>query len=267
MQARTPLLTALIGSVALVGSVGLMPASATSATTPVASRLAGPLQFAVGSQGALVVAQDFSATLTVIDGTQRKNLVTEHGSGAEIAGVAVTDGAIVYTTRHGSEDSVSSSTINVRSAATGGTREVADLLAYEKLHNPDHKYTYGFEDLPAACAKQLPPQLGPPTYHGMIDSHAYSVEVTHRGYFVADAGANDILGVSPSGTVHTVAVLPPQPAVVTASGAKANHLPACTVGTTYRFEAVPTDVEMGNDGNLYVSTLPGGPEDATLGAR
>ena len=34
-----------------------------------------------------------------------------------------------------------------------------------------------------------------------------------------------------------------------------------------RFEPVPTDVEMGPDGMLYVSTLPGGPEDGSLGAN
>ena len=62
-------------------------------------------------------------------------------------------------------------------------------------------------------------------------------------------------------------VLPPQPAVITAAGAAANHLPACAVGLTYNFEAVPTDVEVGRSGVLYVTTLPGGVEDASLGAR
>jgi hypothetical protein len=35
----------------------------------------------------------------------------------------------------------------------------------------------------------------------------------------------------------------------------------------YRFEPVPTDVELGPDGWLYVTTLPGGPEGPSLGAR
>ena len=35
----------------------------------------------------------------------------------------------------------------------------------------------------------------------------------------------------------------------------------------HRPEPVPTDVELGNDGWLYVTTLPGGPEDPSLGAR
>jgi sugar lactone lactonase YvrE len=35
----------------------------------------------------------------------------------------------------------------------------------------------------------------------------------------------------------------------------------------YNFEPVPTDVELGPDGLLYVTLLPGGPEDPSLGAR
>ena len=38
------------------------------------------------------------------------------------------------------------------------------------------------------------------------------------------------------------------------------------VGQTLIIEAVPTDVEVGPDGKLYVTTLPGGPEDPGLGA-
>ncbi|MCU0300547.1 MAG: ScyD/ScyE family protein [Candidatus Nanopelagicales bacterium] len=44
-------------------------------------------------------------------------------------------------------------------------------------------------------------------------------------------------------------------------------LPSCTAGETYLFQPVPTDVERGRNGMLYVSSLPGGPEDASLGYR
>jgi hypothetical protein len=84
---------------------------------------------------------------------------------------------------------------------------------------------------------------------------------------VADAAGNDILRVRADGTISTVAVLPPQPTVVTADAADALGLPDCAIGLTYNFEAVPTDVEVGRDGQLYVSLLPGGPEDPNLGAR
>jgi len=71
----------------------------------------------------------------------------------------------------------------------------------------------------------------------------------------------------PTGSISTVAVLPAVPLVVTADAAEMNGLPDCTVGETYYFEPVPTDVELGPDGLLYVSLLPGGPEDPSLGAR
>ena len=38
-------------------------------------------------------------------------------------------------------------------------------------------------------------------------------------------------------------------------------------GKRYWFEPVPTDVEQGPDGMLYVTSLPGGPEDGSLGAN
>jgi streptogramin lyase len=45
------------------------------------------------------------------------------------------------------------------------------------------------------------------------------------------------------------------------------EVPACVVGHEYAFEPVPTDLEFGPDGRLYVTSLPGGPEDPSLGAR
>ncbi|XTR51973.1 ScyD/ScyE family protein [Pseudarthrobacter sp. So.54] len=70
-----------------------------------------------------------------------------------------------------------------------------------------------------------------------------------------------------SGKTTTVAVLPPRPYTITAEAAASNGLPDCVVGTTYDFEAVPTDVAVGPDGYLYVTSLPGGPEDPALGPR
>ena len=85
---------------------------------------------------------------------------------------------------------------------------------------------------------------------------------------VADAGGNDLLWVTNRGKISTLAVLPSQPVKITPENASAQGIPkGCAVGRTYKYEAVPTDVEVGRDGYLYVTTLPGGPEDPSLGAR
>jgi len=260
---------ATLGAVACataLGVGGIAPASAASVSPPEAEGFAGPLQFAVGYEHNLVVAQDFSATLTVVDDHHsRKDLVSRPGK--EIAGVAVTDGWIVFTAG-GGEHGAPASTLE-RRRDKDGVHKIADLLAFERNHNPDKNVTYGFvPPLSNSCARQWPTaDAGPPTYKGIVDSHAYSVDVGNGGYYVADAAGNDILWVTNSGSVKVVSMLPPQPTVITQAAAQANHLPRCTVGKTYRFEPVPTDVEVGPGGWLYVSTLPGGPEDPSLGAR
>lgn len=62
-------------------------------------------------------------------------------------------------------------------------------------------------------------------------------------------------------------MLPVQPYTITAEVAAAYGMPDCLIGAVYRFEPVPTAVTQGPDGMLYVTTLPGGPEDPSLGGR
>ena len=104
-------------------------------------------------------------------------------------------------------------------------------------------------------------------YKGKVDSHPYATARTHSGsILVADAGGNDLLRVSKSGAISTVAVFPGQPKKVTQALHTSLGLPKCTVGHKYYFEAVPTDVEVRGH-KAYVTTLPGGPENPSLGAR
>jgi hypothetical protein len=144
----------------------------------------------------------------------------------------------------------------------------ADTLAYEKANNPDQHVHYGVRN-PSQCVKEAVEAKfhGPASYKGLVDSHAYSVASYKNKWVVADAGGNDLLWVTNRGKISTLAVLPSQPLKITKAIAKAQELPKCVVGKTYKFEAVPTDVEVGRDGYLYVTTLPGGPEDPSLGAR
>jgi hypothetical protein len=155
----------------------------------------------------------------------------------------------------------------VHLAKDGTLTTWANMRALEKNRNPDHGVTYGFRQLGSSCASKLPKELGPASYRGIVDSHPYATTRMPDGSaMVAEAAGNDIIHVTPGGHRSVVAVLPAQPLHVTKKIARGLHLPACAAGHTYWFEPVPTDVEY-HGGLLYVTTLPGGPEDPSLGAR
>jgi hypothetical protein len=158
---------------------------------------------------------------------------------------------------------------HVRIIAEDGTeRTVGDFATLETKNNPDGDQRYGFRNLPADCVARIPAEI-PASYKGEVDSHPYGLAVTARTIYVADAGANSVVSVDVgSGKTRTVAVLPPRPVKIkTAEMAEAAGLPECVVGRTYAFEPVPTDVAVGPDGWLYVTSLPGGPEGPELGPR
>jgi hypothetical protein len=259
---RLGLRTALIAAagVAVVLPIAA-PASAASISAPLATGLSGPLGLGVGSTGTVYVSQAFSGTLTAIGKGGTRTVAVEEG--AEITGVDANGvGTLVYTTTVGGEEGVTASSLK-RVLPNGRTRALADVLAYERSNNPDAGATYGFQGLPPGCSAQLPPDLADP-YAGIVDSHAYSVATVPGGWVVGDAAGNDLLRVSPNGRVSTLAVLPPQPVPVTAELAEGFGLPSCVVGATYNAEAVPTDVELGPDGMLYVSTLAGDPAPGSV---
>ena len=123
-------------------------------------------------------------------------------------------------------------------------------------------------------------------YDGIVESHPYAVANVPGGWVVADAAGNSLVSVRRNGAVSTLAVLPAhtmtftleQVRAMNASIAEQNEnndpadpdmplMPECVAGHEFAFESVPTDVEIGRNGKLYVSTLPGGPEDPSLGAR
>lgn len=107
--------------------------------------------------------------------------------------------------------------------ASNSYQKIADLGAYETKNNPDGTST---------------------------DSNPYSLAVLDDGSFaVADAGANDVIGVTADGkTLSTLGVFAARP----------NPLP---FGPP-TFQAVPTGLTVGPDGALYVGELTGFPYPA-----
>lgn len=105
-------------------------------------------------------------------------------------------------------------------SVTGGVATaVADLAEHERVNSPD-----GAE----------------------LNSNPFSLVGLAGGGFVAsDAGGNDILAVGPTGEIDTLAVLPPAP----------NPLP---FGPPV-YQAVPTGIALGPDGDIVIGQLTGFP--------
>ncbi|MET3922112.1 ScyD/ScyE family protein [Arthrobacter sp. UYEF20] len=239
-----------------------------SAPVRLTDGLVGPLHVSAGRNGSVTVSEEFASRLTRIAADGTKKVLYEN-----------TEWEVAGNTHHGSATYVLESqgagpedhrdlASHVRIIADdGGQRTIGDFAALEKKDNADGGAHYGFRDLPADCASQLPPEL-PASYTGEVDSHPYGIAVSDGTVYAADAGANTVVSVDlRSGKTETVAVLPPRPSRISAAVAAELHLPPCVVGRSYAFEPVPTDVAVGPDGRLYVSTLPGGPESPAAGAR
>jgi hypothetical protein len=221
----------------------------------------GPLQIAVGPWKRVYVADDFRNVVTRIG--DKKPIFTPP-KGYEVGGVDVDKAGTVAVTWGNVEQHKSYLTV-----LRHGKKVLTANLGYvERKYNPDKRVSYGAQTNNSKCLTELAAATGGPAkYKGQVDTHAYSVKTVRGGWVVGDAGGNDLLFVNHKGKVKVLKVLPAQPYKITASAAAALKVPDC-VGVTYNFEAVPTDVEQGRHGRLYVTTLPGGPEgDSPLGPR
>jgi hypothetical protein len=233
--------------------------------SPLAEGLVGPTQIDVAGSS-VYVTQEFLGTVTRIDADgSRHDLAQEMG---DVAGLdAESDGSVVYNFSGGDENGPISQLKRVM--PDGTTEVVADLWEHEKTTNPDSGRTYGFRDLSDACAAQVPKGIpGANGYTGILESHPYAIaDAPGGGWYIADAAGNAVLKAMPNGHVSTVYVSRPQPTMITADIASGFGMPDCTVGHSYYFESVPTDVEVSGHGKLFISLLPGGPEGPQLGAR
>jgi len=228
--------------------------------TVVAKKLVGPLSVAQAPDGTRYWTDDFAGVLYKQAPGGSATVAYQGTKKAPAEAVSADGGALRFSTSSNNNKAGKIWTLN----SSGAPVLIGDTFAYEKTANPDGKVEYGFLDTPKSCLNQVPKQV-PAFYKGSKESHPYSTAVANGITYVGDAGGNDIIAISPTGVVSTVAVIKPAKVNVTKSLAKAFHLPSCTVGKKYALEGVPTDVEVGPDGFLYVTSLPGGPESDALG--
>jgi hypothetical protein len=220
-----------------------------------------PLGLASDDAGTIYVADGFTGRLLQTPGTGGAPTLVDSQPGF-LAGVDATGaGTLTYvaTVNQPTDTRVR------RVKPDGSFRTLASPSLFERRVNPDRDVSYGFRGLAAWCARKLPPFVLP--YQGIVDSNPYAVALGPRGrVYVADAAGNTVVRVGPRGGIALVAVLPPVDMVITPAArayikdAFDIDLPRCVVGKTYRAEPVPTDVEVGPNGKLYVSALPGAPE-------
>ena len=275
---KSRMLTAVVTAAALT-TLGLVSAPGASASQghtsqhwrghTLTDKVLAPFQLAVNGKG-VYIADGFTNNLSLLKKNGKLSLVAQ-GVGSEVAGVDVSRNgksiAWTSTTYPSGPGELLQTSLTIR---TQGKKDVvADLARYERNRNPDGNVTYGAIAGSNACADAALAQLtgGPARYKGMVDSHPYAVAAWGENWVVADAAGNDLLKVDAKGHVSTLKVMPRQSVKITKAMAASIGAPSCVAGVTYAFEPVPTDVEIDYRGNLVVSTLPGGPEDASLGAR
>ena len=268
-------LVAAVAAVALAGTAlggpaGAEDPAAKAKTNVVVKGLVSPLSLAVAGDGTVYYAQNFAGVLLSKKRGKQPKVVYQDPDGNEVGAVSERDGSLRFAvTIAGDEEGQGAGAVLMGVGNSGRPKALANLGKYEETKNPDGEVVYGFRNLPEEC--EVPPFLE--AYNGIVESHPYATtQVSGGRTFVADAAGNTILKLSKGGRLSTVAVLPAQPLVVTeavieALAAQEVELPECTLGRTMYLEPVPTDVEQGPDGKLYVTTLPGGPEDPSLGAR
>lgn len=242
-----------------------------SSTTTWTTGLVSPLHLAVAPGKSVTVSEEFASKLTNVtkDGTKT---TLYSAPGWDVAGGAYRGSTLYFVESQGAgpEDTRPLAGSLKAIDAQGNVTTITDQLgAYEEQFNPDQVNTYGLSAAEAAarpnCVAQMEAAGIPVNYTGEVDSHPYAVAVRGNVAYVADAGSNAIFSVNlHTGAISTLVVLPPRPVHISQEAADALGLSACG-GVTYSFEFVPTDIEFGPDGMLYVSSLPGGPEDGSLG--
>ena len=253
MRIRSTALCAAAAAFTLLGTT-ISPAQAVEPET-VTDGLVTPLSLAVAGDGTVYVAQNFAGMLTRVAPGGEKTMVYADEAGSEVGAVSVVGEDVTFATTGGTPKAPTADLWRI--SAGGDPVRLANLYRYEKRNNPDAARRYGIVKAGRSCLAKLPEFVRP--HRGIVESHPYATALGDGVTYVADAAGNSILEVSDTGGVKTVAVLPRVMVTITRDMRREFGLPKCVIGKMYRSEGVPTDVEIGPDGDLYVTSLPGAP--------
>ena len=227
----------LIATTALAAGVSLMlahPAGAHATKTKpptvtvLTTAVGAPFNLDVG-KGKVLVADGGTESIGQLkpDGTV-KTLISGV-PGAEGVATSADGRYLAYTTTVGGPpEGITASGLVIKGPR--GFQAQADTLAFERAKNLDRKIRYGVKN-PSQCVIDELTRVGfPVSYTGVVDSHAYSVAAYGNRWVVADAGANALLWVTRSGKISKLAVLPSQPARITAEAAATRGRADCVGG-------------------------------------
>jgi hypothetical protein len=258
-----PVLAATAALAVAGGLAGPATAAATPSAkptvTPVATKLVAPLSVAVAPDGTRYFSDNFAGLLYKQTPGAAPTVIFKGPRKAEVGAVSAVGGQLRFAVSQGDNEKGAVYTLD----AAGAPVQIGDTGKAEKKQNPDGRYHYGFRSLPKSC--HLDPQMPIQTW-GAVETHPYASTVVNGTTYVADAGANAVFAFAPDGSVRSFMV-PAAVAKVTRTAAENLGLPKCAIGEKFALEAVPTDIEAGPDGALYVTSLPGGPEDGSFGAQ
>ena len=262
---KTRHLLAATAALALASTLVPAHAAAKPTVTPVAKNLLSPLSVAQAPDGTRYWTDNFASMLWKQSPGGQPTVVYEGTKKGGVESVSADHGMVRFTT--GAPDN-SAGKLMSYDPASGAVTQVADLYAYEQAANPDKKFSYGYLDTPKKCTNLLAKTARLPEYKGIVESHPYATATAADGTtYVADAGGNSIVRVSPTGSVSTAAVIKPATVKITRRTQTSADLPPCLLGKKVSLESVPTDVEIGPDGQLYVTSFGGGPEDGRFGTN
>ncbi|HET7901412.1 MAG TPA: ScyD/ScyE family protein [Candidatus Nanopelagicales bacterium] len=218
-----------VSALTVAGAAAAAPAGAAAPPLPpgvtvLAAGFQQPAHVAFGPRGTLYVADIGSGAISKVSLRSGRSWVVTSSLGFA-AGIDVgRDGHVYATSVLGDPETGPVPARVVRLGHHGKVKVAVDTFAWEKAHNPDGQSQ-------------------------TVDSvsNPYSVLKLKDRLIVVDAGANDMLEVR-GHKVRTLTVFP-----VSTAGECATR-PENDPGT-FGCDPVPTDVEMGRDGYLYVSGL------------